>query len=764
MSRSRTPLVLVVSAGLAATVGQVVLVRELLVLFAGFEPALGAVFASWLFWTALGSSLAGRLNSGPGLGARSLPWLATLLALLLPASLLLVRAGRVLWSIPQGEFPTLQAILSLSLLTPAPFCLASGFFFVCAWAAVRQEAVSDSTARPLAPLGVFLGEAMGSALGGVLLSFVLLPLLPVLAGALAVSGLVLAATALPVFGPKGVPRPGLKAFWGLAAAAIVWAMAGQGALDRASHAWQWGRDLVAVADTPYQNLALTEREGQYTLFAGGAFAFSAPDREADEQAVHLAFLQHPGPRTALLVGGDVFGAAAEALRHNSLVRLDFVDPDPEAFAFLAGRLPQAMTAAARDRRVRVFHQDAYALLGQARDAYDVVLVALGDPINAQMNRFYTTEFFARVRQALTRDGVLSFAVSSSPEALGEVQARHLQTFQATLAAVFPEVAAYPGAQARFFAAKTPGLLTDDVLELARRIEARGLDLRYVREYYLLDTLEPMRLAQFRSVLSEGPARQNRDFEPACYFGSLALWALQIHAGLKDALLSLAAIPRTALWAAIILAALALTLLPGRGPRGRARAIRLAVGLMGAAEIAMEIVLLLAFQILRGNLYSRLAWIIAAYMAGLALGTAAAMAFAAQADRAGQRLVLVQSVFCLALAGLAPLLALLQSVQPGPGIHPLDVLFPILGLFFGGLGGLHFSLSATALAGASGPDARLGGGLYALDLVGAMAGSLASSLLLIPLFGLLSPLAACVALCAGSAAALGLALRAPGGAA
>jgi hypothetical protein len=280
----------------------------------------------------------------------------------------------------------------------------------------------------------------------------------------------------------------------------------------------------------------------------------------------------------------------------------------------------------------------------------------------------------------------------------------------------------------------------------------------VRDYYLLDTLEPMRLAQFDELLAQSAGRLNRDFEPACYFDSLLLWTQQLHTGLKDGLLALAALPAPAPWAALLLAGLVLALLAGRGTRGRERAVRASVCLMGAAEISMEIVLLLAFQILRGNLYSRLAWIIAAYMAGLALGTAGAMRLPVQAGHPLRRLVLVQAAFCLALAGLAPLLDLLKSVQPGLGLHPLDALFPVLGLLFGGLGGLHFSLATACLAGDSGPDARLGGGLYALDLAGAMSGSLLSSLVLVPLYGLLSPLLAFALLCAASLAALLLGSR------
>jgi hypothetical protein len=41
--------------GFSAVIGQIVLMRELIVVFSGNEISLGIMLASWLFWTAIGS-------------------------------------------------------------------------------------------------------------------------------------------------------------------------------------------------------------------------------------------------------------------------------------------------------------------------------------------------------------------------------------------------------------------------------------------------------------------------------------------------------------------------------------------------------------------------------------------------------------------------------------------------------------------------------------------------------------------------------------
>ena len=43
--------------GFSAVIGQIVLMRELIVVFSGNEISLGIMLASWLFWTAIGSSV-----------------------------------------------------------------------------------------------------------------------------------------------------------------------------------------------------------------------------------------------------------------------------------------------------------------------------------------------------------------------------------------------------------------------------------------------------------------------------------------------------------------------------------------------------------------------------------------------------------------------------------------------------------------------------------------------------------------------------------
>jgi spermidine synthase len=752
----------ITACGFATAIGQIIILRELLVFFYGNELSTGLIFASWLLWTALGTTIAGRHGTRLSRNATFLARVLVLLAVLLPASILWIRAARIIWAIPRGEMLPPLSMLWISLAGTGFFCFFSGALFGLAWSSLAAGAERGSAQ----PLLIYLGEALGAAAGGLLFYFVLLTRATILNGTLLTALLILVTIAIvlgfrtaPSLNPAGedpsrigIPGRGrpqslaaVMALIGVVAVAFMFSRD----LDRLSRHWQWGPDLLTVQDTPFQNLALLKDANQFSLFANGLLFFSTPDPQNSEYAAHMAMLEYQDPRTVLLIGGGVGGLLSEVLKHPGVSRIDYVEPDPEVIELAEEFLPGSATAPLLDRRVHLFHTDASTFVRAAGSSYDVVIMQLGDPVNAEMNRFYTVEFFSRISRLLNQDGIFSFAITSSPDMVGPAEARLLQSVYRTLSSVFPAVLVIPGENARFLASHERENLTTDPQELISRIASRKLDLQFVREYYLFDYLNPMRLDYLQAILSHTQSVPvNKDFEPTCYFNNLLVWTAQIHPFLGEAFLAISRVGRPLFWMVVAILAAGLLCLSRSSYGTMKNVVGWNVLIVGGVQMVLEIILLLGFQILEGFVYMQLALIISFFMTGLGLGAGFVVLLSSRIDHARRWLMLIQSVLAAYLVGVLGLFFQLQQhLQSMPQTPvPMSVIFSVLALAGGVLGGLHFSLGVQVASNLPGHSAATGAKLYALDLVGATAGVLVASLFILPVYGLTTTILALAVFC------------------
>ena len=689
--------------------------RELLVAFRGNEISIGLALGTWLFWTAAGSGLAGRFAARAGEPFRVVAAIEALLALAIPATVLAVRAVKMAVQPVPGESlgPGSMALISLATLSVCCALLGALFPAACLLYRDRPAAAAAGSA--------YLWEAIGAAGGGALAGLVLIRCFsPMeiawglgLANGLAACG----------FAARARCRGG----WLVAAAPLILiACAVSGALanwDAWSMRRMWpGSRLVATRNSVYGSLAVVESEGARSGYENGLRLFTVPDPEAAEEAVDYALLEAPAPLSVLLIGGGLNGSAAEALRHAGVARLDYVELDPAILDMARDFFPNQWTELRRDPRVRIHAIDGRLFVATAAGSWDAIVVNLPDPQTAQLNRFFTAEFFQEAAARLTDAGILSFAVTGSENYIPENLAELLRCMNRTARSVFPEVAAMPGETIHFFAAKRRGVLAAGPEELLARLRERHLETRYAREYYIPFRMAPDRVRDLEAQIRPLPETPlNRDSRPVAYYFDVALWSSQFHEGYRRAFGALA---KTGFGAAAglaatlgLLAAAGCRLLPGVERRRRAGAGFCTVA-MGFASIGMEILLLLGFQAAYGYVYSELALLIAAFMAGVAAGSWLGLRSAGASG--GFRLAAVQ-----AAAALVCLAAGTPVASRG--------WFLSMAFAAGSLGGIEFPLAARLFASGSGRGA---GTLYALDLAGSCVGAVLFSVYLIPVYGFL----------------------------
>jgi spermidine synthase len=723
--RALSPLVL--AYGAATLAAQVLILREILVLAQGQELKLALGLWCWLLWTGLGSLLGGWLAARRSPKPATLAGLLALLALLLPATLLLARAVPTLAPQTLGQSLSPASALVLFLMLLAPFCLVSGCFFPFA----------TTVRRSLEPLGatgrIYALEALGATLGVCLLHFFLVGQFSSLALGVG-AGFCLTLIAWVLAPPLGMSA---RLALGVSLLTLGACLVFSPALENFSRKMQWpGRNVTAALDSPYALLTATREAEQMSFFANRVWHFTHPDPYSAEMAVHLGLLQHPQPRKVLLLGGGAAGLIPEALKTRSISQIDYVELDPDLVRLVQHLVPEAAALPAQDRRVRIIFQDARRFLATGAARYDVILMNLPEPGSAQLNRYYTREFFATVARRLEPNGVFSFTLTGGETGLNPLRASYLALTYHTLSQIFPEVLVFPGERVRFFASPTSGLLVRDPQVLTARLAGRGLTLRYVRDYYLLADLSIPRQEYVRYLLDRHPPEINKDLNPKSFFYDLILTGALEGLPVKKVFLTLKSWSPPWLWGTLGLTGLLGLAFLRRRPNG----VYLAqVLIMGLGAMALEVIVLILCQVHLGLLYRQLGLLIAAFMAGMGVGSAWGVRLAARGRVTPGVLALCQG----GLACLALVLALALPVLTSSGYLPpkflLQALYLVILFSAGFAGGGVFSLASSLWQQQRPATSWRDGLFYAVDLLGATVGSLGLSLVVLPVWGLLPAL-------------------------
>ena len=709
---SSFPVLLAVGAlGVSCVMTQLALMRELLGAFSGNELVLGVVLGNWLLLMGLGAGL-GRASDKLRRPQAVLVVMQILVAVLPLVQVFLLRALRNVVFVRGAAVGVTGTVISAFILL-LPYCLVAGYALILACSLLARKEGAAGIGR------VYVADSLGSIVGGVLFSLVLVRFLDHAGILIYPAGLNLLAAGVMGF------RAGHKR---LSTLALALAIAATGAavlvdLDGISTGWQYPRQhIVARANSPYGKLLVTESAGQFDFIENGIPLTSTRDDQHVEETVHYAMAQRPDARRVLLVGGGISGTAREILKY-PVNGVDYVELDPLILKFGRKFLPENLA----DSRIRIINTDGRLFVRQTGEKYDVVIVDVPAPATAQLNRFFTVEFLAEVRRVLSPNGVVSFPLGHYENYVSPELARVLGSACQSLKQSFPNVLVIPGGQVFFLGSDGP--LFEDI---ASRIESQGIKTKLMNRHYLDATLAADRMTDMQRATAR-PAALNKDFNPVLYNYYLRHWLSQFQTGFG-------------VLQALLLVLLCIYL-------ARLRGAAAVIFASGFAASALEIVLLLAFQVLCGSVYSQLGVIVTVFMTGLALGAMMVNkaspgfktgragcpqpAAAARSERAPYQ----KPARCLAL--LAFSIALFGLILP-----IMLVILSHVALFHtstlaaqAAIGLLTFVLAALVgalfpLANRNEFDGTVAGAsrLYTADFVGAFLGALLASTLLIPLFG------------------------------
>lgn len=158
-----------------------------------------------------------------------------------------------------------------------------------------------------------------------------------------------------------------------------------------------------------------------------------------ESLIQPAFLTHPAPRRAVILGGGEGAALREILKHRSIEKVTMVDIDGEVVDWCRKHMEPWHRGAFDDPRSEIIIDDAKKYIEDTQEKFDVIVSDLPSPIEAgPAYQLYTVEFYRVLVNKLKPDGI--FVLQAGSGNLLQIEL-HLKLFR-TLKEVFEVVRSY----------------------------------------------------------------------------------------------------------------------------------------------------------------------------------------------------------------------------------------------------------------------------------------------------------------------------------
>ncbi|MFH0989593.1 MAG: hypothetical protein V1799_06205 [bacterium] len=677
----------VIVLGLSSIATQIFLLREFLSLFQGNELVVGLILSTWMMLTGLGAFL-GRFASRWALNIYLSSLLLILLAVLPLSTTICLRVLRnEVFQI--GLMIGLMEIFVSSFIILLPICMISGFAFSHFVQRLSSQTESNETSR------VYAWEALGGVIGGALFNIFLISYANTIQ-CFALLGMInlSAALMLVLQSPRKIMGLGIILFLFIGCGFALFSD-----LDRTTRAKLFpDQTLLVTQDSPYGNLTVTQQEEQLNFYENGVLLASSNDAVRAEESVHFALVQRERIESVLMISGAVTGSPKEVLKYSS-ASLDYLEANPWLIS-----LTEQYTEFLSDSRILCIAEDARLFIRKTTKRYDAILLNLPEPATAQMNRYYTKEFFLDLQRCMNSDAVLSLGLLPETDYQSKQASVINSTMVQTLKSVFKNVVIVPGTR-NYFLASDGGLS----LNIAGLATKRGIQTTYVNENYLDDYLLQRRSLQILDRLSTS-ASLNLDFQPISYYQQVIHWLRYFSHTYW--LMVLVALAFTSLLLFLNFTKISFGLLTG-----------------GFTATSLEVLYLILFQILFGSMYQIIGMLVTVFMAGLAAGTLLC-------PKIVPHVTMKQYGAMQLLLGAFSILSLIFLFYLGPEIASGTLIFAIIALFLfliAFLVGMEF-FTASKLQFGSVP--LVSSKLYTTDLVGSALGAGLVALLILPLFGVL----------------------------
>ncbi len=492
--------------GIVCSIGQTILLRELMVEVNGNEIIFSIFLSLWLLMVAFGSLLHKWLSFSSKTELK-VEILLSILIILVPIQFLSIRILTEKLSLISGLLINIPNLILLAFIILTPGCLLIGYLFPLNCKLINAKNRPVHIVYILECIGIIIGGSIFIALIFFITNFTILIITCIISFIL-----------LILYSQK-LWKIILLVFF-----TILLIFSKDIFLKNYSSRYMPNK-LISSEDSRYGRFDISKGEEQKNYFWNGVLFANSSNEKYAQEMTNFVLLQNNNPKSVLLIGGLLNGFVKEFLQDESINNLDYLELDKNI-------IRESKTFRKNISKVNfISKSDAVGYLKKTQKKYDIIFIDFPDPASLFLNRFYTLQFFKLLKNHLhSKNSVTAITVSNSENYLLPELAELNRIIYNTFSNVFKNTIVIP-AEKNIFIGSDGNYISNNTETLISRMNNKKQNWNWFNETLIFDTCNELRLQNFSRILVNN-RKINTNLKPFAYISTIQYWAKHLDLDLK----------------------------------------------------------------------------------------------------------------------------------------------------------------------------------------------------------------------------------------
>ncbi len=198
------------------------------------------------------------------------------------------------------------------------------------------------------------------------------------------------------------------------------------------------KEVLFSDNSPFQKVEVFESDsmlGRVLTLDDLMMVTEGDEYHYHEMISHIPMMQHPCPKSVLVIGGGDGGTVREVLKHKTVEKVVLCEIDGMVIEASKKFLP-TVACELDNPKVEIRVEDAIEFIKDKKDEYDIILIDSTDPMGPGEGLF-TDEFYTNIKNSLKKGGIMAAQSESPVTNHSEIKKMYEQLHR-----VFPIVSTY----------------------------------------------------------------------------------------------------------------------------------------------------------------------------------------------------------------------------------------------------------------------------------------------------------------------------------